>query len=698
MSNLRDYVKDYYDTYPWFSAIFPNITHNGSNISQRVGILRQAAWVLKQILESKVAINDNGNTLLNGNNVANSFDKLTKEDLSLLGIVLKQTNDLMRLANNVIVNIAGGGIIDDSNYENFISFLNRIDNVANRNSLLISKTKDPLYNAIIAAGLAQPTPDTVIVVGAAVAPVTAAINAAVAATIASEQTKANTIYGAAAAVNIQNLVTAAIGTVNAAFAAALNPVNTPRLISEHIAKHYFHSLRRAAAPVAVGAVIDTPVSPVVHLSNATMGLRTLLYHFAGNDKLDVARVNCLAKLASVSTERMAVGIPLAIPVGFNPTYNQPPSYHLFNKSLSQLLSYDLTRNAIFIGDSVSLPYLNSFLMYKDSVAPKDDSMYYFKKDDNGVLELHISKDNVNEVFKYDGIVENGRFCPAFGSNRDDVTGITACAELFDVCLRGDASDKDACKTEFKRLSSVSNNLRAWHGYSSKQRKILAHNVLSGLGFTPLIKDGTSLSFSNYSDSSIYSHLNLDQNVQLDKDKFKYIKKLIDLVGDIPLRGTSAKITLPVHKYNPSPGAPFFIPTRLELGGLGGLVNLGNMFGGDNELIGGYIGVAQHAQADVNKINVLLGKVNGIISINKINEINEKLTNYIEMALTIDRIEQMLGKYLVAKSVYKNDVVLTEEEASEFSRMLDEQKNKFMKTHTKVSNLNIKISGMVGMVR
>jgi len=111
MSNQqKDYVSDYFREYPVLRYIMPSIIVGGNNITDRVFMLRQAMWVMIQIIR----MNDNSfvpgpvtgagavsnpppgknHLIMNGVPIINSYPidvdafGLTKEDIALLGIFL----------------------------------------------------------------------------------------------------------------------------------------------------------------------------------------------------------------------------------------------------------------------------------------------------------------------------------------------------------------------------------------------------------------------------------------------------------------------------------------------------------------------------------------------------------------------------------------------------------------------------------
>jgi len=702
MSNLSDYVKDYYDRYPWFSAIFPNITHNGLNVSHRVGILRQACWVLKQILESNSNITEDGNTFITGAGgppaapagVAgdlvntNGFDKLTADDLSLLGIVLKQTDELLR-GNTIITDLVVppappiATAINDSRYENYINFLDRIENSQNRYSLLISKKKDPNYISIVTAAVnaVAGAADTPIVGAGAGATLTTVYNAIVGTGIAP----------AAAGQQCWIAINTAPGAAGGAYAGAganavgnsylSNLTITPRLIGDYIGTYIFHTNRQT---LAIG-VANHGVPAMFSAVNNNICLRTLLFHFMGNDNLNIKIVNSLAKLACITSRQMGPPAALAvIPASFLISTPLPSKNHLlFDKTLADLLNYALSDRANFIGNSVSIAYLNSFKMYKDNIEPKESSDTYFLKTTTGGLVLMDG----NNVYNYDNIITNDNFCSAFGANANDPGpgGVGNCAGLFDVCLRGDNTDKEACKAEFKKLTVTSKSLKAWIGKTPKQKQMLAYNVLNGLGFTALNKRGGLLTFSNLDDNEIYTRLGLDLNNQVDKEKVSYIRNLINLVGDIQLNVTKTQSALPLHVYNDTPLVNSFNPVLVYSPLYSGLAG-GALIGGNP----GY-GVAQHALNDITNIRGILGRLNKTMAPNKIKEINEKLDNYYRLAKDIDIQRIVLDKYLIAKSVVNaDDLVLTEQEALLISDKLAKDNEAFIKKSAKIDRLGYKL--------
>ena len=694
MSNLSDYVKDYYDRYPWFSAIFPNITHNGLNVSHRVGILRQACWILKHILESKVNITDDGNTFIESRPVggalpldhvkAGGFDGLTQEDLSLLGVVLRQTDILLRNNNRIQITIASYGVaIDDTRYENYINFINNIESNKNPRTILINKRNDPTYRAIMTAATTVPghLADTAVGVGGLPA-VYGAINAAIAGAgvgAGNAWTDINTVAGAAAVVY-------AGGAAAAAGSYLALPTITPRHIGDYIATHIFHNSRRCAPAIAL-ASHQVQLAVPYNTPPTNLCLRTLLYHFIGSDNLNMKIVNSLAKLACIQTEKMAAAVPVpAIPATlFNAIIPLPSKNHyLFDRTLNDLLGFAIADRVNYIGDSVSIAYLNSFKMYKDNLVKQDNSSTYFVKNDTGGLVLM----NGTQAYNYDDIVTNDNFCTAFGAgNIDDgaPNGVNMCAGLFDVCLRGDNTDKEACKAEFKKLSKATQKLNAWVGKTPKQKQMLAYNVLNGLGFTALNKRGGLLTFSHLDDRDIYTRLDLDLNNQVDKEKVSYIRNLINLVGDIQLNVTKTQSALPLHVYNDTPLVNSFNPVLVYSPLYSGLAG-GALIGGNP----GY-GVAQHALNDITNINGILNKLGKTMSERKISEIQEKLSNYLKLAKDIDTQRIVLDKHLIAKSVVNaDDLVLTEQEALLISDKLAKDNEAFIKKSAKIDRLGYKL--------
>jgi len=143
----KDLISDYLKEYPVIRYIMPSFTNNGQNVSHRLHILRQAYWVLVQILN---ATDNNPKFADTTNFISGSTFKaipelnLTEDDIALLSLFLLiasknfKVNEIKAgLSNDK--NIIYGDVKEISKYEDLLDKLNDSTNGLSENKIKVLK-------------------------------------------------------------------------------------------------------------------------------------------------------------------------------------------------------------------------------------------------------------------------------------------------------------------------------------------------------------------------------------------------------------------------------------------------------------------------------------------------------------------------------------------------------------------------------
>lgn len=659
MSNQqKDYVSDYFREYPVLRYIMPSIMVGGSNITDRVFMLRQAMWVMIQIIDADESYFVSGataggaigpaagkNHLINSGNTpagipfttANSYPidvpafNLTKEDVALLGIFL---------------NIAR------SKYNNSLpSYKNGV-----RSDIEVTY-KDVGSNFILAPGLPAGTPKP----------------------------------GAA---NFDALLTAlsdAIGGMDKVY----------RLI-DLIAVTDQHIQVPVATPVAPGPYPDALTAVVGAVPAYPFNTITTIpgFHVYTDRPYNTFDINELYIAAALVAGSI---IPAT-------TWNLLLNTVTIDVSGKVHLVASRCSNSFFAAQIKNLEKVTGIRYVFDT----DKNGLLQLNEYNGSALVKVTDYNhlINKITK------SGDYCKAFGaSGRHGI-----CSTMVADCLGDLTHDEARCRVHFQRLPSISKNIIGWSALKPKEKTYFAYRVLLGLGiFTQRDKDGnpTYLNADGsliYSDANIISTLNLsgtpangwyqapvDWNVailpgtpgnptidQLNAEKVSYIKQMMTLVGTIDLPAPSVAAGRPkIDSASPASNAVLMgvvMPTFPFV--------LRPMIGGDDEsniqiLYGG------NTIDDMGKIQKsirnLLALSKNAINPTKVKYIEKKLDNFSQTATDINTIEEMLTSYIILRNRYPNkQLVFTDVDIQNLKETEALKKKQFADRLNKINNLHTKL--------
>jgi hypothetical protein len=143
----KDLISDYLEEYPVIRYIMPSFTHNGKNVSHRLHILRQAYWVLVQILKA----DDANKVLADSSKFDNSNEaldlNLTVNDIKLLSLFLAIAKEKFTDSKDSIIDtissgkdiIFTGNKTDTNTYDLFLTALEDHTNGLSPKKVMILK-------------------------------------------------------------------------------------------------------------------------------------------------------------------------------------------------------------------------------------------------------------------------------------------------------------------------------------------------------------------------------------------------------------------------------------------------------------------------------------------------------------------------------------------------------------------------------
>jgi hypothetical protein len=631
----KDLISDYLKEYPVLRYIMPSFTHNGINVTHRVHVLRQAYWVLVQILNAK-----NVPTNLD----VKTFYEDTKTTLNkTAGSAAsgKAAKFVEQTSAHSTTTAAGKDIVDPRDLATAY-----LDNAT------LGLTRDDVQLLAHFLRLAQTNFN---------------LNGA---------GNMNVVMSAIA--KDKSIVYNKPATGANKFAQLLDVFNDS---SNGLSTEKLDLLKALADAPSIPALEEwdgtatTPVAKLREIANfnslatfsALEPFNQPLFHTQSLDNLFYTQ-----KVTVAATSITAGTVPSQ---GKNVTGTTEALYPSF-----------LLLNSIII-DSASKVYLmcsqaqNSFTNSMGPVVGVGaEFTFRFEQNANGLFQLKKLDKNgqvVSENFtqKFAELVEGNEFCRAFGSGKVDAKENVACGSLIADCLGENTHDVNRCRANFASVNKPSKNFRGWNRLAQDERKYISYRILLGLGVPGRWNAESNLTFVNdfgpiYTDDELKAILG---NQITKQEQLDYIKTLMTTVGTI--EALSKKVDGVTRPSLAAITRPNFIEINPRV--VGGVMGVAGLRGAMSPLM---IGGAQESQVsmiqyggrpeDANKIiDSINDKIKTLKQINpralpesKESYIRNKLVKFGQLANEINGLENVVIAYITAAAQHSSkDIVITEME-------------------------------------
>jgi len=701
MSNLdKDLVSDYLREYPVLRYIMPGITINGNNVTHRVYMLRQAMWVLIQIIEAKdsdfgdVAGHAAAGTTPKANDLVKAGATADVE-LTLKGPVLAYADpSIPKDASGTANRIGGGGGVwscltnqlqinePSSKYLTIqdIALLGIFLNVADKNFVangaqVVNALKTDQDIKSSTSGIASTDFGSLL------------------------DALATDIGGPEKIAQLKGLITVAsdLGVNNVTKIGSLDgaksmPSNVPLLHTFKPTPYVgttFNNIEMSSLFPGVANTI-APVNGFKLLENSILASRGTVYNF-----LSPAPKSQIGAMA------------------LNFTKGTPGTH------------------------------------------------YHFQQDETGLFQLVTIANGQLSARDYTSVLQDltskGDNCTVFGGSGK----YNICAKMISDCVSQGTHDTDQCIANFKGLPQVSTHLKGWKSLPIGEQRYMAYRVLLGLNLPPVLNRNGDYSYFTdslnvnlvYSDNNLIKHLQLDSPVaeydpepvgiagtgptlgsqifitgatgtggtpgksrlaapgpletaaeaQLVAEKLEYVKKLMNMVGTIqtPTRPGSNRPTMdelspPVYQVFSGTFIPNYSLPGMALKGLTGgardhiessieeLENSTIMYGGSHN------DVLRMISSISNKIKMLDENGQRLTPQNRA-YIQSKLDSFSKLSESIDTIENLLVSYITLRSQYPNkEIAFTNADIERLQKKQQEDKAKLVEKMAKMARLDTKL--------
>jgi hypothetical protein len=382
----------------------------------------------------------------------------------------------------------------------------------------------------------------------------------------------------------------------------------------------------------------------------------------------------------------------------------------------------LLLNSIMV-DSASKVYLmcsqaqNSFTNAMGPVVGVGaEFTFKFEQDVNGLFQLKkMDKSGkvITENFtqKFAELVEGNEFCRAFGAGKADANEKTACGSLIADCLGENTHDVNRCRVNFANVKKPTKNFRGWNKLSPDERKYISYRILLGLGIPGKWNADANLEFATggiiptpvHSDETLKAILGNNNATQ---EHLEYIKTLMINVGTIET--LSKKVDGVARPSIEAIKRPNFIEINPRVvGGIMGVSGVRGavhpiMFGGAQESTistiqyGGGMGDANKIIDSVNDKLRTLKQINPrALPQSKDAYIQDKLNKFMQLANEIDALEQTVITYIRTAAQHSSkDIVITEAEITALKAKENEDKEKMRQKIAKFDGLQSGIQNMM----
>jgi hypothetical protein len=729
-----DYVSDYLQKYPVMKYILPGIEHNNTEITDKCFILRQAMWTLAKILDydetaARLPINSFYNAVT-FSYVDNNAVGVSANDIELLAIVLSECAIVYNAAAANLRNAIHAKMNNDNSITynsagtpaDFTALLTALDNSAGMSATKRDAIRPAMAEAQ-ARGVKKSLANRLVAANALKAAVDRVNNAA------SVPNVRPAPDGTAVAVagGPLNVTAAAVG-VQIALANGANGNSgnaTPADNALHIAAAALGAAVTAAVPGGIATGNTNNSGTLADFARATHDLviKSLFVEFrtkyndwhnaaailaravtpANAAALQTAKADVMARLQELLRESdhlilkvtkaqdAAAKLQQAIMNGNE--WRSAPTNMSVKILVNELLQHNLLYDCVKLADGkVYLMASQAHHSYTGAMKLLnviDD--YTLEFDNNGNLVLKKGSVVIDRYDELNKLVRKGEYCRAFGSgSKTSHKEEAVCGEMVFACLGPNAGkDKEKCKAMFKKFLDPSKKLKSWTGLAPTQVARESHDILRGLGFTPLLnEDKSAYTFVKKNGDPIYS--DADIAAELFKAGETKQQAHIDYVK-LLMKNTENFLPKPValaqqtvrQRYIPNPVVIHKIqPVVLKSAGLG---MIGNIFG----LRGGASSDSQKRL--VESLSKQLESVKTFLTKEKTDYINKKLNEYLASHNEFLEIQNEVNLIQELKNSLQGKLILSDEVIQRFMKEKEAQQMKVERKEGKLEELSNKLS-------
>lgn len=338
--------------------------------------------------------------------------------------------------------------------------------------------------------------------------------------------------------------------------------------------------------------------------------------------------------------------------------------------------------------------------------PKTSSKYKFIQNENGKYVLGFYDNNgelkiSDEYSKFLNEISSADACRAFGASGSNSNEITECRRMASLCLGEGNHNIEHCRAFFGSLyvDHLTTNFRGWYNISKENKSYYAYRILDGLGIPLKLDDkGEGIrSYEGYTDDDIATLLGFDESTSFRKEKIEYIRKLMEFVEPIKVEKRAQKYPYIYQnaEFKPPIVRRFKAITIPNLA----LPIMRPLFGGgqyENHIKGASIQYG--GKEEIKRITEQLfkrlddlEKRGKVLPQDKRDFIIGKIGALNDLSSHIDVVEKILNDYLMITSYYgANASIFSKEEIEAFNQFRSEQQENVAKKLSKFDNLNVRL--------
>ena len=665
MSSQQNLLAEYFDENQLIQSLIPTITHTNTDgttndVTTQLYIVRQAAWVLKTILNASDAD-------LNGYTFAPIIELITTYNTVAPGNRNATIEAVIRKYRRIVVQAA----------------------VAE-----IKRIKDSMGTPV-GYGLVD----------------TLANDVGGAADDVATRLAIVTCFGDQAGLALVTLIANQFNQVNAKLstkdlellAMFLNMFAAKYAVNSTAFNNYIVRLMGQSVfniTLAAAALAGNPPNPPNPPNPDTFDL---LIDRLNSNKLSAPKKTLLKNLAAIIPTLVAGGsvancADRLAAYKFNqnmPRYDNPIVLQLIELNTKLLFCDALSINGFVIASQAEYSFAGAMLRSGPGSRSSQtvSGTYTFQQNKDGFVVLsqdsNGAKTEVDITKEYSTLLQGDakNACAFFGSTTNvgaDQTGL--CGELFLTCIngQGDINNIDnktvkACRTLFAKVDEPSENLRAWDRLPAEKKQYMAYRILLGMGFPLVHNNDGNIDFNHVDEYTIRRTFDLKDGVgatpagvaandSKNKKLVNYILLLVRTVNELKLSNKKSSNSLPVTKL--------FIPTPLPVQILHivpGIPSVMRQFGG--------------SQPNIEQLIQKYELIKNNITDYQRNKISTFIINYKQFVNNATGLQELIDLVLKLKAQHPNaELVYNDQEIDRFRAKLGEAVNKINSKEPKVTQL------------
>lgn len=630
----KDLISEYLAEYPVLRYIMPSFMNNGVNVSHKLHILRQAYWVLVQILNA-----ENSVIAPIATNTATIYNLTERTDTH-------DTNDVTKLVPSEKI---------ATNYKAIPALNLTADDI----QLLA------LFLKIAREDFAVNTTQKIATIVNTLA-------------ISKDIIYQLPITGVAGVANFKELLTIFVDSSNGITADKVTLLDhlTTGVVVPAL------EVSNNATPIAAAELREIANYSELSTFITKESFNGPLFHTVPLNKLFFSDETTVVKSIIDATTPESKGKTTS-----TPTKRIYPAFltlrSIFSLSNSVYLMCSAAQNS-FTG--AMGPVKSSTAEFTFAFDQTANGLFVLKKfDKSGKI---VSQDFSDDFSK---LVEGNEFCRAFGagnaSKSTDPAEIAkakfACASLVADCLGETTHNTEACRANFAKVAVPTKKFRGWNKLSKDQRRYASYRILLGLGIAGRWNSDGNLTFAN-NDVPIYDEATIKTLIPgANAEHVEYVQTLMKTLGTIET--TAKKVDGVARPSMSAMSVPKFITINPRLAGTAGLSGLSG-FSGLRNIIGNMNGGAIQEEQQISSIQYgggiddanriilsITGKMNALKTINpkalppsKEQYIRNKMSSFESLAREIDDLERIVITYITLASQHPaKDIVFTELEVNNF---------------------------------